>query len=81
MTGVLADINIQGHVGYLVQLLNSDAWRELWRALDLRYVTLSDVGLDEQATDAVVWQLCQERVAEVTAGGRLAQGSGSASPP
>lgn len=61
MTGVLADINIQGHVGFLIHLLQSDVWIELWRALDLRYVTFSDVGLDEQATDAVVWQLCQER--------------------
>jgi hypothetical protein len=61
VTGVLADINIQGHVDVLVHLLESDAWIELWRALGLRYITFRDVGLNEQATDATVWQLCQEQ--------------------
>lgn len=61
MTGVLADINIQVHVEFLIELLKSEAWNELWRALDLHYATFADVGLDEEAPDAVVWELCQER--------------------
>ncbi len=29
MTGILADINIQGHLGILLQVWQSAAWREV----------------------------------------------------
>jgi hypothetical protein len=59
--GILADINIQGHVELLQQVWESDAWRELWTALALPVYTFPDVGLHRKATDEVVWQLCQHR--------------------
>jgi hypothetical protein len=77
VTGVLADINIQGHVRFLVQLLESDVWRELWQALDLHYAAFADVGLEEQATDAVVWELCQERGYVLITSNRNQKGSDS----
>lgn len=44
MTGILADVNIQGHVDYLFHLLTSDAWVEFWQALGIRYVTFRDAS-------------------------------------
>ncbi|HVA46417.1 MAG TPA: DUF5615 family PIN-like protein [Pirellulales bacterium] len=61
MTGILADVNIQGHVDFLVDLLTSDAWVEFWEALGIRYATFDDVGLDAESADAEVWQACQDK--------------------
>lgn len=61
MTGILADVNIQGHVDYLFRLLTSDDWGEFWQALGIRYVTFRDIGLNAEAPDAVVWQTCQDQ--------------------
>jgi hypothetical protein len=57
---LLADVNIQGHIGRLVQRMQSDQWRDFWDLLDLRYLTFPDLGLIAADTDAVVWQRCQE---------------------
>lgn len=61
VTGILADVNIQGHVDYLFHLLTSDAWVEFWQALGIRYVTFRDIGLDAEASDAAVWHACQDQ--------------------
>ncbi|HQU42883.1 MAG: hypothetical protein B7Z73_05310 [Planctomycetia bacterium 21-64-5] len=61
MTGILADVNIQGHVDLLMDLVRSDEWIEFWQFLNLAYVTFGDVGLAEQASDADIWQLCQDQ--------------------
>ena len=61
MTGILADVNIQGHVDFLFELLTSDAWIEFWEALGIRYVIFGDVGLDTETADADVWQACQDQ--------------------
>lgn len=59
--GILADVNIQGHVDLLFDLLTSDAWLEFWQALGTEYATFSDVGLVPEAADAAVWQVCQDQ--------------------
>jgi hypothetical protein len=35
VTGILADVNIQGHVDFLIELARSDEWIELWQFLNL----------------------------------------------
>ena len=61
MTGILADINIQGHIDLLMDLVRSDEWIEFWQFLDLTYVTFGEVGLRANASDADIWQLCQDQ--------------------
>ena len=61
MTGILADVNIQGHVDLLIDLLTSETWIEFWQALGIRYATFADVGLDTDAPDDLIWQKCQDQ--------------------
>jgi hypothetical protein len=57
---ILGDINIQGHMQVLVTLLEGEVWRDLWSSLQLTVLTFLDVGLSPRASDAVVWQTCQQ---------------------
>jgi hypothetical protein len=58
---ILADINIQGQVELLVALMRVEPWREFWEELNVRFVTFAEAGLDRRATDAVIWQFCQQQ--------------------
>lgn len=59
MTDILADVNIQGRVDFLMGTVRSDEWVEYWEYLNLTYVTFDDVGLRAEATDVEIWQFCQ----------------------
>ena len=59
MKGVLADVNIEGHVDYIIAIARRAPWADLWQELGLVYTTFGDVGLDRQATDAEIWRFCQ----------------------
>ncbi|HQU42347.1 MAG TPA: DUF5615 family PIN-like protein [Pirellulales bacterium] len=56
---VLADVNIEGHVDFVMALVQAAPWSEFWQALGLGYLRFSEVGLDPGASDADIWQLCQ----------------------
>jgi hypothetical protein len=58
--GILADVNIRGHVDYLVALIESGTWESIWNELNVKYVSFAEVGLNPAANDAVVWQFCQD---------------------
>jgi predicted nuclease of predicted toxin-antitoxin system len=58
---ILADVNVQGQVDLLMTLMRGEPWREMCEDLHIDYVHFSDVGLDRQATDADIWNFCQER--------------------
>lgn len=58
--GILADVNIQGHVDFLVVLLRSGTWGAIWRELNLRYAHFGELGLDPRSKDSAVWQACQD---------------------
>lgn len=60
MKGILADVNIEGQVDYLIAIARSGTWAELWRELALDYATFDEVGLDRGAADAEIWQRCQD---------------------
>lgn len=60
VTGVLADVNIQGHVDYLMSIVRSAAWGDLWQELALTYSAFDDVGLAPDAADDEIWQCCQD---------------------
>ena len=59
MKGLIADANIQGQVGYLVQRMQSQPWADFWQALGLVLRRFEDVGLSESSTDYEVWNVCQ----------------------
>lgn len=61
MKGILADINIQGQTDALITLLGREPWKLFWDDLHLRYCHFSDVGLDPDAPDSLIWQVCQEQ--------------------
>ncbi|MCI0703005.1 MAG: hypothetical protein L0241_18155 [Planctomycetia bacterium] len=60
MRGLLADVNVEGHLWYLRQLLEiADLWNIL-NELDLEFVTLGDVGLPHGIDDRSLWNHCQQ---------------------
>jgi hypothetical protein len=40
--------------------MQTEAWRDFWEYLELRYTSFGDLGLTRADPDAVVWQRCQE---------------------
>jgi hypothetical protein len=60
MQGLLADINIKGHMRVLLRLLESRAWRDLWEGLNVHVRTFPELGLAPNASDALIWHTCQQ---------------------
>lgn len=59
MRGLLADINVQGHLTTLRQrLVALDLWSYL-DGLGLEFVTFGDVGLPLNLNDRELWTYCQ----------------------
>lgn len=56
---ILADINIQGQIDVIIEILKSSEWIEFWDALELSYVHFKDVALGENAADTDIWRLCE----------------------
>jgi hypothetical protein len=51
---ILGDINIQGHLRILVNVLEGEDWREFWNSLHLTVLTFPDVNLSQQTSDDIV---------------------------
>lgn len=60
MKGILADINVQGHLLRFVAIWQSEYWREIWDGMNLTLHTLAEMGLDHDSPDTLVWQTCQD---------------------
>ena len=59
MHGLLADVNVQGHLPYLCRLLEQlDEWPVI-AALKLQFATFPDLALDRQLDDRSLWHYCQ----------------------
>jgi hypothetical protein len=61
VNALLADVNIEGYVDYLVALMQLEPWKLFWDHLHLRYVHFADVGLGASSPDSLVWQTCQQQ--------------------
>jgi hypothetical protein len=60
MQGLLADVNVQGHLPYLCVLLKKlDMWDVLVE-LDLRFATFRDLRLPRDLDDRSLWNRCQQ---------------------
>jgi hypothetical protein len=59
MAGLLADVNLQGHLLYLERLLHGLGLLEVLRELGLTLATFRDLGLDPSMHDRALWHYCQ----------------------
>jgi hypothetical protein len=59
MRGILADINVVGHVKAVVMIWTSKTWRDLWDALGLRYFSFVALELDDHSPDSLIRRTCQ----------------------
>jgi hypothetical protein len=75
--GILADVNIEGHVDLLVTLMQAEPWRLFWDHLQLRYVHFTDLGLTPDALDSPVWDTCQNGELILVTDNRNRKGSDS----
>ena len=67
MNGLLADVNIEGHVDVLVQILRQPPYDEFWDWLRISSYRFVDFGLPANALDIDVWTICQrERLVLLT---------------
>jgi hypothetical protein len=59
MPGLLADVNVQGHLRYLERLIDGLGLLELIAGLGLSLATFPDLGLDRGMDDWALWHYCQ----------------------
>ncbi len=59
MQGLLADVNVQGHLHYIVRLIEGLGLRLVLDELGLRLVTFPDLGLWRELGDRDLWNYCQ----------------------
>lgn len=59
MPGLLADVNVQGHLPYLGRLIDKLGLREVLSELGLTLATFPDLGLDRHMGDRELWNYCQ----------------------
>jgi hypothetical protein len=60
MQGLLADVNVQGHLPYLRHLLDALGLWAVLVELNLRLVTFSDLQLQRDLDDRSLWNRCQQ---------------------
>ncbi len=70
MRALMADNDSGGQLGALLDVFNSDEWRELWQGLGLAVVTFESLGLARDASDAFVWDPCQRNEVILITGNR-----------
>jgi hypothetical protein len=59
MPGLLADVNVQGHLPYLVRLINGLDLLDLLTDVGITFETFPDHGLDPRMKDRALWNYCQ----------------------
>jgi hypothetical protein len=59
MPGLLADVNVQGHLPYLERLVEQLGLLEVITELGLALATFPDLGLDRGLDDRTLWNFCQ----------------------
>ena len=59
MPGLLADVNVQGHLPYLVRLIKEIGILDLLTDVDITFETFPDRGLDPHMKDRALWHYCQ----------------------
>jgi hypothetical protein len=58
--GIIADVNIEGHVDRLMDVIRATVWSDFWNDLGLGLEVFGSIGLASNARDAEVWRTCQQ---------------------
>ncbi|HEV3259279.1 MAG TPA: hypothetical protein VG013_20605 [Gemmataceae bacterium] len=77
MPAVLPDVKVEGQVALLVRIWLSEAWRDLWTALNYALETFERMGLPRDAPDTLVGQTCQSRQTVLVTANRNRRGPDS----
>ncbi len=59
MRGLLTDVNVQGHLAYLVRLLSAAELLPFLNESGIELVTFRDLNLHPETSDRELWELCQ----------------------
>lgn len=59
MRGMLVDVSVQGHLPYVVSLLQALRLRAVMEELELRFATFPDLGPDRRPGGRPLWEFCQ----------------------
>ncbi len=59
MAGLLADVNVQGHLPYLRRLMEGQGLLEILTEMGISLATFPDLGLDRSMNDRTLWNYCQ----------------------
>src|SRR5262245_22773176 len=59
MPGLLADVNVQGHLPYLRRMIDKLGVLDLVEGLGLTLQTFPALGLDRHTDDRALWNYCQ----------------------
>lgn len=75
MKGILADINIEGHIRDLIETFyTSEEWSVFWNHLGIESLTFPEIGLAADTADDIVWQTCQDLQLVLITGNRNKDG-------
>jgi hypothetical protein len=77
MQRILSDHDVQGQVSRLMDLCQRPTHGGLWRELGCVLCTFEDFELSADATDATIWQTCQDHAILLITGNRNAEGPAS----
>lgn len=70
----MSDNDVQGYVIRLMDICQASPWIELWREFECILVRFEDFQLAADATDAEIWQVCQDNQVLLLTGNRNAAG-------
>jgi len=73
MKAILADNDVEGILAALVSIWLSDTWRDHWIELNCSLETFPSLDLPRNASDAVVWEACQNHQIVLITGNRNAE--------
>jgi hypothetical protein len=59
MPGLLADVNVQGHLPYLTRLIDGLGLLAMLTEFGLMLATFPEIGLDRSLDDRSLWNYCQ----------------------
>jgi hypothetical protein len=69
---LLSDHDVQGHVSRLMDICQLPPWVDLWPELECAICTFEEFALPVDATDAAIWQVCQDHNILLITGNRNA---------
>ena len=77
MPGLLPDNNRKGHFRQISAILSNRLWLAMWNEIGITVHSFEELGLEEDASDLVVWQTCQQRDVVLVTANRNAEGEDS----